>query len=258
MQGLPLAPHPLQVTSNSASVRQEASSGRCYECPRPPGGQDGANPSPLALSNHDPHGPRAHIPHLQDSHQWGGDMAPSRVLSDDRQAAGINYGHRKPQITLCAPRHYPHLPLDKCVWRAYETGGTPLPGHLQSAGWPFQKPSGDFCLPPPPFALRHYPSAHCHTAGAVLPFRGRERGGFPGGGGPWEHRPLRLRAHSKCSLYAPPQSDPPPSPPVFTLWPRAVRPYCKWRDGLRKEQGARKPGSASPPRRGSGASDYSA
>lgn len=40
---------------------------------------------------------------------------------------GINYGHRKPKITLCASWHYPHLPLDKCVWRFCQVSGCPAP-----------------------------------------------------------------------------------------------------------------------------------
>lgn len=33
MQGFSLAPYPLQGASNTASVRQEASSGRCHDVP---------------------------------------------------------------------------------------------------------------------------------------------------------------------------------------------------------------------------------
>lgn len=50
---------------------------------------------------------------------WPG---PSLVIGDTR---GINYGHRKPKITLYTPCHHPHLPSEKCLWRFCQASGCP-------------------------------------------------------------------------------------------------------------------------------------
>lgn len=99
-------------------------------CPRLAGGRCDSNPSLLVLSAHDPPGPwcpRTPSPRTT-THEEGERpvLLPGFPLITG-ETGGINYGQGKPKIPLCAPCHYPHLPLNKCVWRFCEVLGCPAP-----------------------------------------------------------------------------------------------------------------------------------
>lgn len=132
---------------------------------------------PLALSLLDPRCPHTLF---QDYRQQGGARASSRAPSDDRRVGRINYGHSKPQITPCAPCHYPRPPVNVPGGRA-KSGAALLPS----------RPPNTVAIPEVLFQTRglpHLPPAlpalPAPTASIPPKWAGRGRA-------PWRHSPPR-------------------------------------------------------------------